>query len=60
MSPLEDALSEQKGLINKGYSVQDIQCAALQLIAERLSPDGIGDLVETLQDRFEEHQNGAD
>lgn len=60
MSPLENAIQEQLGLTNKGYSVDQIQCAALQLIAERLSPDGIGDLVETLQDRFEEHSNGAD
>ncbi len=36
MSPLEDALSEQKGLINKGYSEQQIQTAALMLIAERM------------------------
>jgi hypothetical protein len=38
MSPLEDALSEQKSLINKGYSEQQIQCAALMLIASYLKP----------------------
>ncbi len=38
MSPLEDALSEQKSLINKGYSEQQIQTAALMLIASYLQP----------------------
>jgi hypothetical protein len=60
MSPLENAIQEQLGLANKGYSVEQIQCAALQVIAERLSPEGIGDLVEVLSERFEEYQNGAD
>ena len=35
MSPLENAIQEQIGLTNKGYSVEQIQCAALQIIAER-------------------------
>lgn len=34
---LEEALAEQKGLINKGYSEQQIQTAALIIIAERLT-----------------------
>ncbi len=36
MSPLEEALQEQKNLVNKGYSVEQIQCAALQLIHEEV------------------------
>ena len=36
MSPLEKRLQEQKQLINKGYTEQQIQCAALMLIAEYL------------------------
>ena len=35
MSPLEDAIQEQKSLKNKGYSVEDIQCAALMVIADK-------------------------
>lgn len=38
MSPLEDALQEQKQLVNKGYSVEEIQCAATMLIAKLLMP----------------------
>jgi hypothetical protein len=38
MSPLEEVLQEQKGLTNKGYSVQEIECAALMLIASYLQP----------------------
>lgn len=36
MSPLENAIQEQLGLANKGYSVEQIQCAALQIIADRM------------------------
>lgn len=36
MSPLEEALQEQKNLINKGYSVEEVKCAALQIISEQL------------------------
>ncbi len=36
MSPLEEALQGQKHLINKGYSVEEIQCAATMLIADEL------------------------
>lgn len=60
MSPLENKIAEVQHLEQKGYNYQQIQCAALMLIAERLSPDAIGDLVETLSERFEEHQHGAD
>jgi hypothetical protein len=38
MSPLENAIQEQLGLANKGYSVEQIQCAALMLIASYLKP----------------------
>ncbi len=38
MSLLEDSLSEQKDLMNRGYSEQQIQCAALMLIAKHLKP----------------------
>jgi len=38
MSPLEEVLQEQQGLINKGYSEQQIQTAALMLIASYLQP----------------------
>jgi hypothetical protein len=38
MSPLENAIQEQLGLTNKGYSVEQIQCAALMLIAAYLQP----------------------
>jgi hypothetical protein len=55
MSPLEDALSEQKGLINKGYSVQDIQCAALMLIASYLQPR-----ILVQEHNMPEHKDGAD
>ncbi len=37
MSPLEEALQEQKNLINKGYSVEEVKCAATMIIAERLT-----------------------
>lgn len=36
MSLLEEALQEQKSLQNKGYSVEQVQCAALQIIANEL------------------------
>jgi len=36
MSQLEDMLSEQKHLNNKGHSVDQIQCAALMVIANEL------------------------
>jgi hypothetical protein len=37
MSPLETVLQQQKGLINKGYSIQEIQCAALMLVSQYLN-----------------------
>ncbi len=37
MSPLEEALRDQKHLINKGYSTEEIHCAATMLIAEQLT-----------------------
>ena len=55
MSPLENALSEQKGLTNKGYSVQEIQCAALMLIASYLQPR-----ILVQEHKMPEHDNGAD
>lgn len=36
MSPLENMLQERQTLENKGYSEDQIQSAALMLIAERL------------------------
>ena len=36
MSPLEKRLQEQKQLINKGYSTEEIHCAATMQIADRL------------------------
>jgi hypothetical protein len=38
MSPLEEMLQEQKNLLNKGYSIEEIQCAATMLIGKLLMP----------------------
>lgn len=36
MSSLEDMMSQQKDLMNRGYQIDQIQCAAMMLIAERM------------------------
>ncbi len=36
MLTLDDMVVQQKELINKGYQIDNITCAALMLIAERL------------------------
>ena len=36
MNDLEKALQDLKGLTNKGYQVEQVQCAALMLIAQAL------------------------
>lgn len=55
MSPLEEALAEQKSLINKGYSEQQIQTAALMLIASYLEPQ-----ILVKEHNMPEHKDGAD
>ena len=36
MSSLDEMVIKQKDLINKGYEIDNIRCAALLLVAERL------------------------
>lgn len=37
MSPLEDKLQELEALTRKSYTVEQIQCAALMIIAENVA-----------------------
>jgi hypothetical protein len=37
MNPLETVLQQQKGLTNKGYSIEQIQCAAVMLSSQYLN-----------------------
>ena len=36
MSSLEDMMSQQKDMVNRGYQLDQINCASMMLIAERL------------------------
>ena len=58
MSPLEDKLQELEALTRKSYTVEQIQCATLMIIAEKLT--SIDETWQELKVMGEEHQNGAD
>lgn len=36
MSSLDDMMSQQKDMVNRGYQLDQIHCAAMMLIAERM------------------------